>query len=272
MHIQITPQQGRGVFFWSLPQSDEYQIISHIHTPKNIITYNDAYNNNLVSLHPNNSDVISFHLKTKNILKNIPPTFVLQDYKKIPVPSIYFNEDDFINRFDEKISSLTKKVIGTEQRIDIIISLLYRHTLSYLSYANPIDDLYPYSQALDKRQTDCGGYSTFLSSCLQSAGIPTRLVTGFVLTQNFFSTFPFLKHSLRNMFMHAWIEALLPDNSWFPLDPSVEWRRNNELSKRQGGYGEIPADRLVVSYGHELSFPMKDNTYRFQIMQKPLYL
>ncbi len=272
MHIQIAPQQGRGVFVWSTPLTNAYQVISHLTIPKNSITYNDVYNNSLISFQPHSTDTISFRLKTKKVISHIPPAFVLPDYKKIGVPSIYFNEDNFINRSDEKVCALTKKIVGTEQRIDSIVSALYKHTLSYLFYANPINDLYPYSQALHERQTDCGGYSTLLSSCLQSAGIPTRLVVGFVLKQNLFSHFPFIKYSLENIFMHAWVEAMLPDYSWFPLDPAVEWRRKNGLSKRRGGMGIIPADRLVVSYGHGITLPIKDKTYRFHIMQKPQYL
>lgn len=272
MRIQITPQQGRGMFFWALPKTNEYQMISKLHLPKNISTYNDVYDNFLFSFHPAAPETVSFSFNPKPQSKNISSSFILEDYKKTVIPPYYFNDDDFINRHDEEIVTLTKKIIGTEQHVAPIVSQLYRHTLAFLSYANPIDGLYPYSQALDKKQTDCGGYSTFLSSCLQSIGIPTRLVIGFVFNPHFFSSLPFVKYSLRSFFMHSWVEALLPDHSWFPLDPSVEWRRTNGLSKRQGGYGIIPRDRLVVSFGHEIAFPMKDKTYRFEIIQKPLYI
>ncbi|GIW63360.1 MAG: hypothetical protein KatS3mg091_162 [Patescibacteria group bacterium] len=49
--------------------------------------------------------------------------------------------------------------------------------------------------------------------------------------------------------MHAWLETQLPNKVWFPMDPSLEWKRKKGLTKRQGGFGYIPADRLVVSFG-----------------------
>ncbi len=272
MVIQVTPQQGRGTFFWSLPKTNNYQTISSIVIPKEANTLNDVYNNSLVTFIPNGSEIISFSFTAKPVSKTIPSSFLLQDYDKITVPPIFFNEDSFVNRKDEKIVALTKGIVGNEQHVGSIISSLYTYTLSFLSYENPIDGLYPYSQALTKKQTDCGGYSTFLSSCLQSLGIPTRLVVGFVFTPRFYFSLPFLTYSLRNFYMHAWMEALLPDGTWFPLDPSVEWRRNNGRSKRQGGFGTFPADRLVVSMGHAITLPAKEKTYHFDIIQKPLYI
>lgn len=272
MVIRVTPQQGRGTFFWSLPKTNDYQTISSVVIPKKANTLNDVYNNTLISYAPSGSEKISFSFIAKPVSKTISSSFTLEDYNKITIPPIYFNEDSFVNRKDEKIVALTKKIVGNEQHVSSIISSLYKHTISFLSYENPIDGLYPYSQALTNKQTDCGGYSTFLSSCLQSLGIPTRLVLGFVFTPRFYSSLPFITYSLRNFFMHAWLEVMLPDSSWFPLDPSVEWRRSNGFSKRQGGFGTFPADRLVVSKGHNLTLPAKVKTYHFDIIQKPLYI
>jgi len=272
MVIQITPQQGRGMFFWSLPKTNEYQIISKVHLPKDVFTFNDVYDNFLLSLNPITPETVSFSFGAKSQSKSISPSFILEDYKNTIIPPQYFNNDNFINRYDKEIVTLTKNSIGTEQNLAPIISQMYNYTLSFLSYADPIDGLYPYSQALDKKRTDCGGFSTFLSSCLQSVGIPTRLVIGFVFNPHFFSSFPFVTYSLRDFFMHAWLEAMLPDHSWFPLDPSVEWRRTSGLSKRQGGFGVIPNDRLVVSFGHEIELPIKNKNYRFEIIQKPHYI
>ncbi len=272
MVIQLTPQQGRGTFFWSLPKTNDYQTISSVIIPHGANTLNDVYDNTLISYIPNSTESISFSYTAKQVSKTISPLFTLQDYNKITVPSIFFNEDSLVNGKDEKIIEMAKQVVGSEQRISSIISSLYKHTISFLSYENPIDGLYPYSQALANKQTDCGGYSTFLSSCLQSLGIPTRLVLGFVFTPRFYLSLPFIKRSLRHFYMHAWAEALLPDSTWFPLDPSVEWRRSHGLSKRQGGFGTFPADRLVVSMGHAITLPTKEKTYHFDIIQKPLYI
>lgn len=71
--------------------------------------------------------------------------------------------------------------------------------------------------------------------------------------------------------MHAWPEALLPDGSWFPFDPSLEWRRGTGQTKRQGGFGYIPDDRLVVSYGQDFTIKYKGKPIRLDILQNPIY-
>lgn len=68
--------------------------------------------------------------------------------------------------------------------------------------------------------------------------------------------------------MHAWLEVSTVDG-WFPLDPSVEWKRIHNLSKRQGGFGFIPNDRLVVSYGHNIKVFINQKSYSFPILQHP---
>ncbi len=129
---------------------------------------------------------------------------------------------------------------------------------------------------MGERITDCGGYSTFLMSLLQSAGIPTRLVSGFIIKDNLYtkllSGFELGTWNFELLFMHAWLEAQLPDKSWFPMDPAVEWRRLHGLTTRAGGFGFIPADRLVISYGHNFSIKLKDKTYRIDLLQKPIFI
>ncbi|MBI2641154.1 transglutaminase domain-containing protein, partial [Candidatus Roizmanbacteria bacterium] len=124
--------------------------------------------------------------------------------------------------------------------------------------------------------TDCGGFSTFLASLLQSIGIPSRLVVGFLIIESVLkrisSMFHVPRFTFHDLSMHAWLEVLLPNNSWFPLDPSIEWRRANSLTKREGGFGFIPADRLVVSFGQDFTLNIQGETYRVDLLQNPVSL
>jgi hypothetical protein len=42
-------------------------------------------------------------------------------------------------------------------------------------------------------------------------------------------------------------------NSWWvliPLDPAVDWRYRHGQSQRFAAFANLPADRLLISYGH----------------------
>ena len=72
--------------------------------------------------------------------------------------------------------------------------------------------------------------------------------------------------------MHTWIEIQLPDESWFPIDPSIEWRRTKGLTKRLGGFGVVPDDRLVISYGEDFKVNIDGNKFIIDIIQHPIYI
>lgn len=152
---------------------------------------------------------------------------------------------------------------------------MYFFTLDYLDYGHPIDGLYPFDQALRQRRTDCGGFATFLGSLIQALGIPTRLVVGFLVKKNIFTrllSFGQISLGFNHLIIHAWLEVKLPNVEWFPLDPAIEWRRLKGQSKRQGGFGSVPADRLVFSFGCDLTIKFNNKRINFEIIQKPICL
>lgn len=272
--ININKYLDKKYCLFALPQTNDYQTISDLSiAPQPKIIKEKKWGNELALFTLN--DVkdkikISFQQKPKEIHKIIGSSFLLNSIQ----PKI--SPNSLINGKDKTIINITKKIIGTEKRIDIIAKKLYIFTLEYLTYGKPIEGLYPYSQALKERVTDCGGFSTFLLSLFQSVGIHGRLVVGFIVKESIysklFSNFEFCTLNFEFLIMHAWLEILLPDNSWFPMDPSVEWKRNKGLSKRKGGFGFIPADRLVVSYGEDFSINIKDKLYQIDIFQNPIFI
>jgi transglutaminase-like putative cysteine protease len=128
--------------------------------------------------------------------------------------------------------------LGQETNLLTVVKKLYDFTLEYLTYGKPIDGLYPYSQALNEKITDCGGFSTFLASLLQSQNIPSRLVVGFLIKRRSFLKeilsivnlpkliFKFQKLEVRwltldDLLIHAWLEILLPDGGFFRSIPQL---------------------------------------------------
>jgi len=271
---------------FSIPQSSHYHYVSNlkINALKYQLIEEKKWGNKVIV--SKDKSEINFTVKPFPFKSSINPKFTLSSYQKTKIPKIYLTPNQFINGKDTKIKSLAKKVLGQEKNLLTVVKKLYDFTLEYLTYGKPIDGLYPYSQALNEKITDCGGFSTFLASLLQSQNIPSRLVVGFLIKRRSFLKeilsivnlpkliFKFQKLEVRwltldDLLIHAWLEILLPDGSFFPLDPSIEWRRKKGKTQRQGGFGFIPADRLVVSYGCDFELKIKGENYKIELLQKP---
>lgn len=266
---------------FSLPQSNHYQKISNLTiTPKNYQIINEKKWGNKIVILNSFQDLkklnIFFNHQPLKIKKTMNPNYTLKSYDFNKIPKLYLTPNRFINGKDQQIKKLSQKIVGQEKNLYQIIKKLYDFSLNYLTYGKPIDGLYTYKQALTEKITDCGGFSTFLASFLQSQKIPSRLVVGFIIKKNFFKNFlnklHVIRYTLQDLLMHAWLEIILPDGSWFPLDPSIEWRRNNGLSKRQGGFGFIPADRLITSFGCNFNIKIGGTKYNLSILQNKIII
>ncbi len=273
--LDIPKKKGQYCVF-GIPKSNQYQIIKNVlFDPKS--TYTQSINpwDNSISVfllkNIQNKITVSFSIRPMSIQKKINSSWTLSDYniKKI-------SHNRFIDGGNKQIQKQTKNILNDEKSILIIAKKLYQHTLKYLTYGDPILGLYSYSQVLKNQTTDCGGFSTYLLSLFQSIGIPGRLVVGFVIKKNIhlkiLSLMDFKLLNFNSLSMHAWIEIQLPDESWFPIDPAVEWRRTKGLTKRLGGFGVIPDDRLVISYGEDFKVNIDEKKFIIDIIQHPIYL
>jgi len=261
---------------FSLPQPSHYHQILNlkINSSNNQIINEKKWGNKVTVL--KDKSEITFTAKPFSFKSSINPNFTLLSYQKTKIPKIYLTPNRFINGNDQKIKSLAKKILGKEKNLLKVVKKLYDFTLNYLTYGQPIDGLYPYNQALNEKITDCGGFSTFLASLFQSQNIPSRLVVGFIIKKNFLidflSTFNFYFLTFNSLMMHAWLEILLPNNQWFPLDPSLDWRRKKGQTKRQGGFGFIANDRLVTSFGCDFELEIEGKNYKIDLLQQPAIL
>ncbi len=255
---------------FSIPKNNHYQKIKNLSIYKKNKLLIDKKNQNKLILFPNKKNIspyVNFELKCLSIKKTIYDNFTLNDYN-----NFFIVNNEFINGKDKLIKKLSKKIVNDKINLKLIVDKLYNFTLNYLEYGKPIDDLYDYKTAYLNKITDCGGFSTFLASLFHSLNIPTRLVIGYIIKKdifkNFFSALNLNSYDFSNLLIHAWLEILLPDNSWYPLDPAIEWKRLKKLSKKQGGNGFIPDDRLVISYGCQHKIKINNQYYQFPIFQK----
>lgn len=270
-NLILRKNAGKNATLIPLPQSNSYQKIKSFSSNPNVQEMNieDLFNNKVLLFEAEKEWQLSINLTLLNIKKTIDSSLSIKKYSKDQ--NKYLINDNFIDGEDKKIKSIAEKIFNDEKNCKKIIELGYNFVLDSLIYGNPIKDLYPYTQALNDKVTDCGGYSTLLASLLQSRNIPTRLVVGHLISggrKNLaMARLGFKKLELNNLNMHAWLEALLPDSSWFPMDPSIEWRRKNNQTRRKGGFGNIPNDRIVTSFGRNIEINFENKKMKFPILQ-----
>jgi hypothetical protein len=272
---------GEWLIF-SLPKTNHYQIITNPKIlPKPHNNQTDQWGNeiNIFRLNDVQKNLIimsfTYQGKSVNFSGEIMKKFSLSDYSRKNIDQ-YLQPNRFINGEDKKIRTLVRKIIDTKTNLYHITKSLYNFSLKFLSYANPIEGLYSYHQALEKKMTDCGGFSTFYLSLLQALDIPCHLVVGYLIKSNpvkdLLQLVKLSPFTFKNLYIHAWVEILLPNGVWFPADLSIEWKRNKGLTREKGGFGFIPANRLVTSFGCDFGLKINNKVYNIDIYQNPKFL
>ena len=278
--LTFPKKRGKHLIF-SLPQTNHYHKISNlILAPSGCKTIVDKRWGNKLALFTLNDVIkeikITFQYNPNSIKRNIDVNYKINDYKKSFLEQHRFllSPNRFINGEDVSLKRLSESIISGEKNLMNIINRFYRFTLDYLNYGKPIEGLYTYKQAMEERITDCGGFSTFLISFLNSINIPARLVVGYIIKINRWQNLIPSNYQLtiNNLLIHSWLEVLLPDDTWFPLDPSIDWRRRRGLTERKGGFGYTPADRLVTSFGCDFKININNKNYQIDLLQNPVYL
>lgn len=273
--LNVSKKRGKYCLF-SLPKSNQYQTIKDVlFLPQpTYIQVLEPWNNGIAIYSLKNIKdkiILTFSTRPNSIYKQINSSWTLNDYHE---KKIFPNR--FINGEVKEIQKQTKKVINEEKNVKAVLKKLYQHTLRYLKYGDPILGLYSYADVLQYQTTDCGGFSTYLLSLFQAVGIPGRLVVGFLikrsLRSNLLSFLNLQSLNFDSLSIHAWAEIQLPDKTWFPMDPAMEWRRGKGLTKRLGGFGIISNDRLVMSYGEDFKVNIDGKKFIVDILQQPVYL
>ena len=254
----------------ALPANNAYQTISDLVLPETARLIKLNSDNTIVLLTAKQKQQISFQYQAQALHYDWS-TLTFKRYSTSP----YFNQDQFINRANKGMQALAKTWTSGIKDPKAQVRVLYQQTLDYLTYGLPIEGLYPYSQALENRVTDCGGFATFLATLLQIQGIPARLVVGYLLKNHWPGL---IKQNLglaktwADLSMHAWLECQLADGSWLALDPAVAWRLRHDFSQRKVSLSDVPADRLVLSFGHNHHWTGAKQDYHWPILQKPLVI
>lgn len=129
----------------------------------------------------------------------------------LPVPATGANREflepnSFIQSDDPEVRATAREIVGGERDLFRAALKLERWVAENMTFDLGIV-LAPSVEVFKNRRGTCVGYATLLTTLARAAGIPSRLVLGYVYVDGMFGG-------------HAWTEVLVGD-AWLPLDSAV---------------------------------------------------
>ncbi|MEK7094264.1 MAG: transglutaminase-like domain-containing protein [Patescibacteria group bacterium] len=209
---------------------------------------------------PKESFIFKTNFKVAVLPRQIQPTqtFTLSDYSMIDrdLFNRWTGTSPHIDTRDPRIPALTNEAKKRGSDIATILRNINEYVIGRLRYGNAIPGLYSSHEALEKEMVDCGGFDTLFIALVRAIGIPARLVGGFWA-------------GYQTNAMHAWVEVLLPDGQWMPVDPSTEQLARNGRTAKGGRLGFSGSNRIIFSYGADIPIEVNDKKTSFPILQNP---
>ncbi|MBW2039981.1 MAG: DUF3488 domain-containing protein [Deltaproteobacteria bacterium] len=182
----------------------------------------------------------------------------------------------------EYIVRLTQDIIKGEKsprkKVHQVISYLRNN---YTYSLNPArDEAFPPLEdfLLHSREGYCEHFATAAALLLRGAGVPTRLVCGFVQGE----WNPLGRYFMvRQRDAHAWIEAYLPDSGWFPFDPTPASAGEGHSPflatfYRYLDFLKLKWSRYIIRYSHDdqlrVLFAFRRGVMDLRLFQDSLFL
>ncbi len=173
------------------------------------------------------------------------------------------NEPDVrcVSPSDSRVQEISRGLFLGKPGASAYMRRAYEYVIRHLNYGSPIQGLYTVHDALTRKEVDCGGFSTLLSSILLRGGIQARVVSGFFAPSFGIDS------------MHAWVEACIAPDKWMPLDPSADYLfRQGRALRRSGRFGFVGSDHVAYSYGCDLSLIFDGRQYTAPFLQHPFFI
>jgi transglutaminase-like putative cysteine protease len=138
--------------------------------------------------------------RPQNIKKTIFPVALTEQSRPYLEPNAYIQSDD------SEIKHLALDLIGEEKDAFRAALLLERWVAENMTFDLGLV-FAPATEIFKDRRGTCLGYATLLAALARAAGIPSRVVLGYVYALGMFGG-------------HAWIEILAGED-WLPLDAAI---------------------------------------------------
>ena len=153
----------------------------------------------------------------------------------------YLEPNAFIQSDDAEILRLARELVGAERDAFRAALRLERWVAENMNFDLGIV-FAPATEIIRDRRGTCVGYATLLATLARAAGIPSRLVMGYVYALGMFGG-------------HAWAEVMIGEN-WIPLDAAIvnagaadATRISLAASSLADGLGEISLGGIQQVFG-----------------------
>jgi hypothetical protein len=153
----------------------------------------------------------------------------------------YLEPNAFIQTDDAEILRLARELVGTERDAFRAALELERWVAGNMNFDLGIV-FAPATEIIRNRRGTCVGYATLLATLARAAGIPSRIVMGYVYALGMFGG-------------HAWAEVMIGEN-WVPVDAAIvntgsadATRISLAASSLVEGIGEISLGGLQQVFG-----------------------
>jgi transglutaminase-like putative cysteine protease len=109
-------------------------------------------------------------------------------------------------------------------------NIRYCAEMEYATLANITEKI------MQERRGDCGVQAILFVSLCRAAGVPARWQSGWVTQPGRWN-------------MHDWAEFYAEPFSWLPADPSIGFRKSDDVEVREFLFGHVDAYRMIANSG-----------------------
>ena len=148
-------------------------------------------------------------------------------------------------------AQLTRAQPSTYDKVRQIEDYL-RNNYSYSTEGVDARETDPLTNFLfDRKRGDCQYFSTAMVVLLRQAGVPARVVNGFLLGEyNRLGGY----YLVRQRHAHSWVEVYFPDQGWIEFDPTSEAVGREALSSGVGSFLRSWIDSLRLWWDRHIVF------------------
>ncbi len=145
--------------------------------------------------------------------------------------ALYRGSEQYIETSDPKVSEELAKVPLIGATPVEAARRLYQHVTRLMDYGGYASEGAGALGALEARRGDCTDYADLLVALARAHGLPARHISGFVTTAG------------QQTPKHSWVEILVGEHGWIPLDPLWGDQGRASFERRPNVYIQMYANR-----------------------------
>jgi transglutaminase-like putative cysteine protease len=136
----------------------------------------------------------------------------------------YLYDSYYVQKHDDWKEYASKSFQPGDMFLDSVMDLTSRIFTDFKYQPNATTIATPLHEVFLQKSGVCQDFSHFQIACLRSLGIPTRYVSGYLLT----TPNPDKPNLIGSDASHAWIQVYYPGIGWFDFDPTNNLRPSDQ--------------------------------------------